>query len=71
MSQSHGSQADRSTLYKVQFSALDTAAERGTSDETETTHQCAHGQWRMLEAADCDTLKPDLSSLMTQQLVGF
>ena len=29
---------DRSTLIKVQFSALDTAAERGTSDETEATH---------------------------------
>ena len=35
MSQSHGSQAERSTLVKAQFSALDTAAERGTSVETE------------------------------------
>ena len=58
MSQNHGSRADRSTPYKVQFSALDTVAERGTSDETEATHQCAHGQRRMLEAADCNTLKP-------------
>ena len=30
--------ADRSTLIKAQFSALDTAAERGTSDEMEATH---------------------------------
>ena len=29
---------DRNTLIKAQFSALDTAAERGTSDETEATH---------------------------------
>ena len=29
---------DRSTLIKAQFSALDTADERGTSDETEATH---------------------------------
>ena len=55
MSQSHGSQADRSTLIKAQFSTLNTAAKRGTSDEMESTHQHAHYQQR-LEAADCDML---------------
>ena len=35
---------DRSTLIKAQFSALDTAAERGTSDETEATHLRACAQ---------------------------
>ena len=53
-SRSHGSQAERSTLIKAQFSTLDTATERGTSDETEATHQHVIDQWRRLEAADCD-----------------
>ena len=35
---------DRSTLIKAQFSALDTAAERGTSDEMEATHLRAYAQ---------------------------
>ena len=52
MSQSHGSQADHSTLIKAQF--LDMAAEGGTSDETAATHQRAHDQQIWLEAADCD-----------------
>ena len=49
--QSHatGSRADRSTLIKAQFSALNVAAERGTSDKTEATRQCAHDQRRRLE----------------------
>ena len=45
MSQSHGSELpDRSTLIKAQFSALDMAAERGTSDEMEATHLHACAQ---------------------------
>ena len=56
MSQSHGSRADRSILIKAQFSALDTSAERGTSDETEDIHQlvCARPADIRLEAADCE-----------------
>ena len=54
MSQSHGSRAERSTLIKVQFSALDTSAERGTSDEMEDTHQRVHDQRIRLEAVDCE-----------------
>ena len=41
MSQSHRSRADRSTLIKAQFSALNMSAERGTLDETKDTHQRA------------------------------
>ena len=38
----HGAELpDCITLIKAQFSALDTTAERGTSDKTEATHQCA------------------------------
>ena len=54
MSQSLGSRADHSTLIKAQFSTLNTAAERVTSDETEATHQCVNDQQKRLEAADCD-----------------
>ena len=35
----------------------DTAAKRGTSDETEATDQRAHNQRIMLKAADCDGLR--------------
>ena len=56
MSQSHGSRADRSTI-EAQFSALDTTAERGTTDGTEATQQHAHDQRRRLEAADCDGMR--------------
>ena len=52
MSQSHGSRADRSTLIKAQFSALNTSAKRGTSDETEDTHQRVDNQQIRLEAVD-------------------
>ena len=52
MSQSHGSRADRSTLIKAQFSALNTSAKRGTSDETEDTHQRVDNQQIRLETAD-------------------
>ena len=49
---------DRSTLIKAQFSVLDTAAERGTSDEL---HTCVHAHnLRILiriEAADCDGMR--------------
>ena len=54
MSQSHGIRADRSTLINVQFSALDTSTKRGTSDETEDTHQRVHDQRIRLEAADSE-----------------
>ena len=57
MSQSLGSRADHSTLIKVQFCTLDMAAERGTSDETEATHQRTHDQRRRLDAADCDGMR--------------
>ena len=40
------SRADRSTLIKAQFSALNMTAGRGTSDETEATHQCVNDQVR-------------------------
>ena len=43
-----------STLINAQFSALDTSAERGTSDETEDTHQRVYDQRLRLEAADCE-----------------
>ena len=46
--------ANRGTLIKAQFSALNVAAERGTLDKTEATRQCAHNQRRRLEAEDCD-----------------
>ena len=55
MSQSHGSGAA-----KAQFSALDTAAERGTSDETKL-HTCVHAHnlriLIRLEAVDCDGMR--------------
>ena len=54
MSQSHGSRADCSTLIESQFSALDTSAKIGTSDEMEDKHQHVHNQRIRLEAADCD-----------------
>ena len=57
ISQSHGSLPDRSTLNKPKFSALDTAAEKGTWDETEATHQRVHDQRRRLEAAYCDGMR--------------
>ena len=38
MSQNHGSSVDHSTLNKAQFPTLDTATDRGTSDETEAVH---------------------------------
>ena len=45
MSQTMGAELpDRNTLIKAQFSALDMAAERGTSDETEATHLHACAQ---------------------------
>ena len=44
-------------MIKAQFSALDTAAKRGTSDETEATHQRAHDQRIRLEAVDCDGMR--------------
>ena len=53
------SRADCSTLIKAQFSALNVATERGTSDKTEATRfsQCAHDQHRRLEAEDCDSIR--------------
>ena len=54
-----------STLIEAQFSALNMAAERRTSDEMEATHQCAHNQQRSLrrlEAADCDCMRYALHS---------
>ena len=36
--------AELSTLVKAQFSALNAAAERGASEETEATHQRAYDQ---------------------------
>ena len=56
MSQNHRSRADRSTLIKAQIAALNTAAERGTWNETEATHQRAHDQQRRLEAVDCECM---------------
>ena len=47
-----GSYADRSTLIKVQFSALSTAAKRGTLNETEATHQCMHDQQKSLKSLE-------------------
>ena len=45
MSQSHGAELpDCTALIKAQFSTLDVAAERGTSDETEVTHLHACAQ---------------------------
>ena len=41
------------TVTKAQFFALNTAAERGTSDETEATLHRTHSQRRWLEADDC------------------
>ena len=41
-------------LSKPQFSSLNVAAERGTSDKMEATRQFAHDKWRRLEAEDCD-----------------
>ena len=48
------SRADRITLIKAQVVRL--AAERGTWDETEATHQRVHNQRRRLEAAHCDAI---------------
>ena len=48
ISQSHGSQADNSTLIKAQFSTLNMAAEGGTSNEMEATHQHVHDQRKRL-----------------------
>ena len=48
---------DRSTLIIAQFSVLDVATERGTSNKTEATRQCAHDQRRRLEAEDCDRMR--------------
>ena len=49
-------QAHRSklTLIKAKFFALNTAALRGTSNETEATRHRAHNQRRRLKADDCD-----------------
>ena len=51
----HRSRADRSTLIKTQVVRL--AAERGTRDETDATHQRVHDQRRRLEAAHCDGMR--------------
>ena len=48
------SRADHSTLIKAQFSTLNVAAERGTSEKMEATCRRAHDQRRRLEAEDCD-----------------
>ena len=56
MTQSCGRRADRSTLIEAQLSALDTSAERGTSDETEDTHQHVHDQRIRLESAACEDM---------------
>ena len=50
MSQSHGAE-----LIEAQVVCL--AAERGTWDETEATHQRVHDQRRRLEAAHCDGMR--------------
>ena len=42
------------TLIKAQSFALNTAADRGISDETEATRHRAHNQRRGLEADVCD-----------------
>ena len=44
-------------LIKAQFSALYTAAESGTSDETEATHLRACAQPADIEALDCDGMQ--------------
>ena len=49
------SRADRSTLIKAQVFRL--AAERGTWDETDATHQRVHDQRRRLEAVHCDGIR--------------
>ena len=53
------SRADYSTLIKAQLSTLNVATERVTSDKTEATHfsQCAHNQWRRIEAEDCNSIR--------------
>ena len=43
-------------LVKAQFFTLNTAAERGTLDEMEATHQHAHNQRKRLEAEDCNRM---------------
>ena len=48
--------AHRSTLIKAQFSALDIAAKRGTSDETEATQLRTHDQRIPM---DCDSMWVD------------
>ena len=49
------SRADRSTLIKAQVVRL--AAERGTWDETDATHQCVQDQRRRLEAVHCNGMQ--------------
>ena len=49
------SRANCSTLIKAQVVRL--AAERGTWDETDATHQRVHNQWRRLKAAHCDGMR--------------
>ena len=49
------SRADRSTLIIAQVVHL--AAERGTWDETDATHQRVYDQQRRLEAAHCDGMR--------------
>ena len=46
--------ADRSTLIKVQHSALNVVTERGKTEATRF-NLCAHDQRRRLEAEDCDS----------------
>ena len=41
------------TLIKAQFFTLNTAAERGTSDETEATRHHAHNQRRRIQTDNC------------------
>ena len=65
MSESHGSRADRSTLIKAQFlGPRGTSAERGTSDETEDTHQRVHDQRIGLEASDCEGTSTSMATLV-------
>ena len=52
----HNAMAERSTLIKAQFSALNMATERGTSDETEAAHQRVHDQRIRLEAANSNRI---------------
>ena len=54
------SRADRITLIKAQLFALNTSAKRGTSDETEDTHQSVDNQRIRLEAPDCEGMRSDM-----------